>query len=357
MFGRMRPRLVALREAVLARADQPAGAARAFPARGADARWRAIWRRPSAMTGRAGGWTWRCIRSRSGSGDDVRITTRVVETDPFNCFYSTIHEVGHACYELGIDPDYRADAAGAGRVDGRARKPEPDLREPAWPQPRPSPAGCTAGCATGSAISAWPDAGGVLRHGEPGAARLHPDRGRRGAVQPAHHDALRSGTGADRGAIWRWPTWRRRGTTASWPISAWRWTGPSHGMLQDVHWSVGLFGYFPTYSLGNVYAGCLHQALRRGGAGSGRGPGAGRRGAARPAGCARTCSATAGSTPPREVIAQACGCEPTEGPLLDYLETKFGGDLPAVSCGGPRGDHRVLCGSTLGGDVRRTRLR
>jgi hypothetical protein len=38
---------------------------------------------------------------------------------------------------------------------------------------------------------------------------------------------------------------------------------PSHGVLQDVHWSVGLFGYFPTYSLGNVYAGCLHAALRR----------------------------------------------------------------------------------------------
>jgi carboxypeptidase Taq len=37
---------------------------------------------------------------------------------------------------------------------------------------------------------------------------------------------------------------------------------PSNGMLQDVHWSAGLFGYFPTYSLGNVYAGVLHEALR-----------------------------------------------------------------------------------------------
>ncbi|ELK39840.1 carboxypeptidase [Brevibacillus agri BAB-2500] len=26
------------------------------------------------------------------------------------------------------------------------------------------------------------------------------------------------------------------------------------GVLQDVHWSGGSFGYFPTYSLGNVYA-------------------------------------------------------------------------------------------------------
>ena len=26
------------------------------------------------------------------------------------------------------------------------------------------------------------------------------------------------------------------------------------GVLQDVHWSSGAFGYFPTYSLGNLYA-------------------------------------------------------------------------------------------------------
>jgi carboxypeptidase Taq len=28
----------------------------------------------------------------------------------------------------------------------------------------------------------------------------------------------------------------------------------AHGVLQDVHWSAGLVGYFPTYSLGNLYA-------------------------------------------------------------------------------------------------------
>jgi len=26
------------------------------------------------------------------------------------------------------------------------------------------------------------------------------------------------------------------------------------GVLQDVHWSMGAFGYFPTYTLGNLYA-------------------------------------------------------------------------------------------------------
>jgi len=32
------------------------------------------------------------------------------------------------------------------------------------------------------------------------------------------------------------------------------------GVLQDVHWSAGLFGYFPTYTLGNLYAAQLFHA-------------------------------------------------------------------------------------------------
>ena len=98
---------------------------------------------------------------------------------------------------------------------------------------------------------------------------------------------------------------------------------PAHGMLQDVHWSCGLFGYFPTYTLGNVYAGCLHQALR----------------ADIPAlddqlAKGDTSAATGwlrekvqrhgGLHEPRAVISLACGFEPTEAPLLDYLDAKFG---------------------------------
>jgi carboxypeptidase Taq len=35
------------------------------------------------------------------------------------------------------------------------------------------------------------------------------------------------------------------------------------GVLQDIHWSFGLFGYFPTYTLGNLYAAQLWNAIRR----------------------------------------------------------------------------------------------
>jgi carboxypeptidase Taq len=36
----------------------------------------------------------------------------------------------------------------------------------------------------------------------------------------------------------------------------------SEGCLQDVHWSIGLFGYFPTYTLGNLYAAQLFTKAR-----------------------------------------------------------------------------------------------
>ncbi len=33
----------------------------------------------------------------------------------------------------------------------------------------------------------------------------------------------------------------------------------SDGCLQDIHWSMGAMGYFPTYTLGNLYAAQLYR--------------------------------------------------------------------------------------------------
>jgi carboxypeptidase Taq len=37
----------------------------------------------------------------------------------------------------------------------------------------------------------------------------------------------------------------------------------SEGVLQDIHWSAGLIGYFPTYSLGNLYAAEFFEAAQQ----------------------------------------------------------------------------------------------
>ena len=97
----------------------------------------------------------------------------------------------------------------------------------------------------------------------------------------------------------------------------------ANGCLQDVHWSVGLIGYFPTYTLGNVYAGCLHEALLRDVPDLDE---ALVHGDPSPAtGWLRDRLQTHGGLrPPGETISHACEREPSEGPLLDYLEAKFG---------------------------------
>jgi carboxypeptidase Taq len=37
----------------------------------------------------------------------------------------------------------------------------------------------------------------------------------------------------------------------------------AHGCLQDIHWSGGAIGYFPTYTLGNLYAAQFFEQARR----------------------------------------------------------------------------------------------
>ena len=97
---------------------------------------------------------------------------------------------------------------------------------------------------------------------------------------------------------------------------------PSHGVLQDVHWSVGLFGYFPTYSLGNVYAGCLYQAMRvavpdldetlaRGDTGPAT------------TWLGKAVQQHGGLYEPVEVITNASGTAPSEAPLMNYITEKF----------------------------------
>jgi len=47
-------------------------------------------------------------------------------------------------------------------------------------------------------------------------------------------------------------------------MQRWFWLTPDHlneGYLQDVHWAAGLFGYFPTYTLGNLWSAQIREAM------------------------------------------------------------------------------------------------
>jgi len=320
MFGAMRPRLVALRERILGAVRQPKPLEGAFAS---DTQLRLARRLATAF-----GYDW--SRGRldiavhpfsSGSGNDVRITTRVAEADPFNCFYSTIHEVGHAAYEQGVDPDYLLTPIGRG-VSMGVHESQSRI--------------CENQLGRSRAFTGWLHGEMRDRFGEFGAGSADDFFATVNRVQPGfirteadevHYNlhimlrfdlerALISGAleVADLEAAWN------DRFLADFGVAVDR---PSHGMLQDVHWSVGLFGYFPTYSLGNLYAGCLHRAMRDDLPGLDRDLARGDLTAA--TGWLREAVHRHGALhEPRDLIARAIGGEPSEGPLLDYLEAKFG---------------------------------
>ncbi|HBQ36548.1 MAG TPA: carboxypeptidase M32, partial [Rhodobacteraceae bacterium] len=113
MFDALRPRLVALREQVLGANHQPAALNFEFKEQAQMKLCREVARRfgYDFSHGRLD----KAVHPfSSGSGQDVRITTRTNLTDPFNSIYSTIHEVGHGCYEQNIDAAYLLTPLGAG---------------------------------------------------------------------------------------------------------------------------------------------------------------------------------------------------------------------------------------------------
>ncbi len=256
----------------------------------------------------------------SGSGLDVRITTRTSAQEPFDCFYSTIHEVGHAAYEQNISRDYLLTPLGRG-VSMGVHESQSRLYENQIGRSR---------AFTGWLYHEMKDAFGDFGIPDEEAFYACVNRVSNGYIRTESDElqynlhvllrfdlerALVSGDlqVADLEAAWNDRFLADFGFAVD---------KPSNGVLQDVHWSVGLFGYFPTYSLGNVYAGCLHEAMR----------------AALPdldsqLSQGDTAAATdwlrqnvqrhGGLYEPRDLIARARGADPSEAPLLAYLKEKF----------------------------------
>ncbi len=70
------------------------------------------------------------------------------------------------------------------------------------------------------------------------------------------------------------------------------------GVLQDTHWAIGYFGYFPTYTVGNVLSAQLFEAAVEERPGDPRRDGTRRVRHAARRGCGRTFTATAKNTNP-----------------------------------------------------------
>ena len=257
----------------------------------------------------------------SGAGNDVRITTRVDTTSPFNCLYATIHEAGHACYEQRIRKEYLLTPLGKGASFGVHESQSRILEN----QLGRSRAFCSwlfgrmrdvfGSIGVDDAVSFYAAANRVTQ------CRIRTEADE---VQYNLHIMLRYSLERDliNGQIevrdleeaWNQRFLENFGLDIS---------SPSEGILQDIHWPAGLFGYFPTYTIGNIYASALHSAMRENLPGLDE---AMKQGNLMPAiDWLETKVQQFGRFhEPRKLIEQASGQPVSEEPLLRYLEDKFG---------------------------------
>lgn len=196
-----------------------------------------------------------------GAGADIRMTTRFDVDNPLDSLFSSIHETGHGLYEQGLPLEHQGTPlgqnAGMGVHESQSRLWEnqvarsrafwrffePRLRE-RFPQP-------LAGVSSDELYLA-------INAVEPTLIRVDSDE-----VHYNLHILLRFEIEQRlfRGDL------RVTELPEAWNALSQELLGltpPSdaQGVLQDVHWSGGAFGYFPSYCLGNMMAAQLWYAVR-----------------------------------------------------------------------------------------------
>ena len=183
---------------------------------------------------------------------DVRITTHYHEENPTFAMFSTIHEGGHALYELGVDEGYNGTCLSGGasmsihesqsrfyeNIIGRSR----EFIELIFPKlqeifPRQL-AGVTA-----------EDLYRAVNKAQPSLVRTESDELTYAMHVMVRYEVEKQLIGG---------TLEVRDVPAEWNRLYKEYLGvdvPSDtlGCLQDSHWSGGAIGYFPSYALGSAY--------------------------------------------------------------------------------------------------------
>jgi carboxypeptidase Taq len=195
-------------------------------------------------------------------GDDVRLTIRVDEGDLTKAVLTTLHEGGHGLYDQGLptgDRDWLlGEAPGMGLHEAQSRLWENHV-----------------GRSLGFWQHWWPTIAALFPEATAGLTpedfhrtvnSVRPGVNRVGADQLTYHLhillryelelALLSGelAAGDLPAAWAERSGALIGVKPA---------GAREGVLQDVHWSLGMFGYFPTYTLGSLYAAQLAESYAR----------------------------------------------------------------------------------------------
>ncbi len=254
---------------------------------------------------------------------DVRITTRVIRTLPVSCLLSAVHECGHAIYEQGIDPAFDrtplAEGASLGFHESQSRLYENQVARslPFWQFFFPKLQKRFPRQLAGVPVEAFHRA---VNKVEPSLIRTEADE----ATYNLHimlryelEKELFSGRlrVADLPEAWNSRMREYLGVTPP---------DDRSGVLQDIHWALGDFGYFPTYALGNLIGAMIWKRLRSELPGIDGEIAAGRFAPLR-AWLREHVHRHGAGLAPAELLERVCGRSSIDpGAYLDYLRGKFG---------------------------------
>ena len=194
--------------------------------------------------------------------NDCRTTTKYIENEPVNAILSTVHEVGHAYYEHNIDPKYDgmilSDGVSSGMHESQSRLCENYLGRsrafweyhyPRFQRHFPNELGNISLDEFYRAVNL----------SEPSFVRTEADE----LTYPLHiviryeiEKGLFNGTISTENLDQTWNAKYKEYLGLDVP-------NDRVGILQDVHWSDGSFGYFPTYALGTAFAAQFMHAMRK----------------------------------------------------------------------------------------------
>ena len=196
-----------------------------------------------------------------GVPGDIRVTTRLDPNDLFSGLLGALHETGHAMYDLGLPQDWRDQPVGRDR--GMALEESQSLlTEMIICRSRPFVRYVQPLIVKHFGVGGpeW-DVENIYAHltrVQRGVIRVDADE----LTYPLHimlryelEKQLLSGSLAVRDLPEAW----NQGMEERLAI---RPGNDGEGCLQDVHWAVGSFGYFPSYALGAVIAAQLYETLR-----------------------------------------------------------------------------------------------
>jgi len=196
-----------------------------------------------------------------GVPGDTRITTRFSPTDPLTGLMGVLHETGHAMYDVGLPDAWRG--LPIGRDRGMAMQESQSLllemlicrNRPFLTYAKP-----LLEKAFGVSGPEWEveNLYRLLTRVRRSLVRVDADE----VTYPVHilrscrleNEILKGDLKVkDLPEAWNSRVEDRLGVKP---------TNDAEGCLQDVHWAVGSFGYFPSYAIGAVIAGQLYESLR-----------------------------------------------------------------------------------------------